>query len=197
MTSEAPSSSSAPGVPNTASAATPLRIPDPKTNPLRAGLWRRFGAFVHELFFLVAYLFIVALAFAAISGESMSSGKPAILTGAVATLQQLYLFATLGAYFVFFWTRHRRTLAFKTWQLRLQDAATFELTLSTKRAVIRYLATWIGPVIGLLIYVSFGPSARGWWILALFTNFLWAFVDPAKQFLHDRIAGSRVMFVRE
>ncbi|TAG49987.1 MAG: RDD family protein [Betaproteobacteria bacterium] len=176
---------------------TPLRMPDAAVPTVRAGLWRRFGALVHELFFLVAYLFIVALAFAAFSGESMSTGKPMILTGAIATLQQLYLFASLGAYFVFFWTRHRRTLAFKTWQLRLQDVQTSELTLSTKRAIVRYLAVWIGPALGLLIYLAFGPSARGWWILALFTNFLWAFVDPAKQFLHDRIAGSRVVYQRE
>ena len=46
-----------------------------------ASLWRRFGAFVHELMFLVAYLFIVGLVFASLSGESMSVGRPQVLTG--------------------------------------------------------------------------------------------------------------------
>jgi uncharacterized RDD family membrane protein YckC len=157
-----------------------------------AGLWRRFGAFVHELLFLVAYLFIVGLIFAAFSGESMSAGRPQILTGAVATFQQLYLFATIGAYFIFFWTRGRRTLAFKTWHLRLVSARDQASAPSIKQAVIRYLATWIGPALALTIFATLGKSVGGWWILALFANFLWAIADPAKQFLHDRIAGTRV-----
>jgi uncharacterized RDD family membrane protein YckC len=174
--------------------ASPL---SPPPLPSLAGLWRRFGAFVHELLFLVAYLFIVGLFFASISGESMSAGRPQILTGTIALLQQLYLFATLGAYFVFFWIKGRRTLAFKTWQLRLVDARDLLTPPSLKHAVLRYLSTWIGPALGLLIYLALGANARGWWLLALFTNFLWAFVDPARQFLHDRIAGTRVTHVRE
>jgi uncharacterized RDD family membrane protein YckC len=156
----------------------------PSSPPQGAGLWRRFGAFVHELLFLVAYLFIVGLIFAAFSGESMSAGKPQILSGPIAVFQQLYLFVTIGAYFIFFWIKGRRTLAFKTWHLRLLDEA--GNAPSIKHAVIRYLATWIGPALAVAI--------GAWWILALFANFLWAFVDPDRRFLHDRIARTRVVF---
>jgi uncharacterized RDD family membrane protein YckC len=175
--------------------AADTSAPPPQDNlPHRtAGLWRRFGAFVHELLFLVAYLFIVGLIFAAFSGESMSAGRPQILTGAVATFQQLYLFATIGAYFIFFWTGGRRTLAFKTWHLRLVSAHDQISAVSIKQAVVRYLATWIGPALALTIFATLGKSVGGWWILTLFANFLWALVDPAKQFLHDRIAGTRVV----
>lgn len=165
------------------------------TNPSLqiAGLWRRFGAFVHELLFLVAYLFIVGLIFAAFSGESMQVGKPQILSGPVAALQQLYLFVTIGAYFIFFWIKNRRTLAFKTWHLRLVAADDMKCAPTLKQAVVRYLATWIGPALALIIFATLGKSVGGWWIIALFANFFWAIIDPAKQFLHDRLADTRVM----
>lgn len=156
-----------------------------------ASLWRRFGAFVHELLFLVAYLFITGLIFASVSGESMSAGRPQILAGPIATLQQAYLFLSIGAYFIYFWINGRRTLAFKTWQLSVVAASGGPVTL--KQAVIRYLATWIGPALGLGLFLLIGTRGSAWWILGLFANFLWAFVDPARQFLHDRIAGTRVL----
>ena len=156
-----------------------------------ASLWRRFGAFTHELLFLIAYLFIVGLIFASVSGESTKTVRPQILTGPVAWLQQAYLFLSIGAYFVYFWIKGRRTLAFKTWSLRLQNAQGGIVT--TQQAVVRYLATWIGPALGLTMFMVIGKSGSAWWILGVFANFLWAVFDPAKQFLHDRIAGTRVV----
>ena len=156
-----------------------------------ASLWRRFGAFVHELLFLVAYLFITGLFFATLSGESMSSGRPQVLTGPIAVLQQAYLFLSIGAYFIYFWIDGRRTLAFKTWQLSLVAASGGPVTL--KQAIIRYLATWIGPALGLGLFLLIGTQGSAWWIFAVFANFLWALVDPARQFLHDRVAGTRVL----
>lgn len=156
-----------------------------------ASLWRRFGAFVHELLFLVAYLFIVGLIFASLSGESMSVGRPQVLTGPIAIFQQTYLFLSVGAYFIYFWINGRRTLAFKTWQLQLASVEGGPVVL--KQAVIRYLATWIGPALGLGMFMLIGARGSAWWILGVFANFLWAFADPARQFLHDRIAGTRVM----
>ena len=156
-----------------------------------ASLWRRFGAFVHELLFLVAYLFIVGLMFASLSGESMSAGRPQVLTGPIAIFQQAYLFLSIGAYFIYFWINGRRTLAFKTWQLNL--VAVDGGVVDAKRAIIRYIATWIGPALGLTMFMLIGTRGSAWWIFGLFANFLWAFADPARQFLHDRIAGTRVV----
>ena len=34
-------------------------------------------------------------------------------------------------------------------------------------------------------------AALAAWLLVV--NFLWAFVDPERQFLHDRIAGTRIV----
>jgi uncharacterized RDD family membrane protein YckC len=166
---------------------------DNKQQPKLAGLWRRFGAFVHELLFLVAYMFIVGLVFAAFSGESMQAGRPQILSGPIAVFQQLYLFVTIGSYFIFFWIRGRRTLAFKTWHLRLVAAHDGQSAPSTKQAIVRYICAWIGPALALTLFATIGKTVGGWWIFALFANFLWAIFDPARQFLHDRIAGTRVI----
>lgn len=162
-----------------------------------AGLWRRFGAFGHELLFLIAYLFITGLVFAAFSGETMALGRPQIFDGPIRILYQLFLFATIGAYFIFFWINGRRTLAFKTWQLQLRQPENLSESVPLKRAIIRYLAAWIGPAMALVIFSVFGAKAGAWWLLALLFNFLWAIVDRDKQFLHDRIAGTRVAHVRE
>ena len=171
---------------------SPAAVASPNPIELRpASLWRRFGAFVHELLFLVAYLFIVGLIFAPLSGESIRAGKPQVLNGPIALLQQAYLFLSIGAYFIYFWINGRRTLAFKTWQLKLTSAGGGPV--SIKQAVIRYLATWIGPALGLAMFMLIGTQGSAWWILGLLANFLWAFVDPARQFLHDRIVGTRVV----
>ena len=178
--------------------STPAQSPAPIAGQLPvASLWRRFGAFVHELLFLVAYLFIIGLIFASVSGESMSAGKPQVLSGPIAWLQRVYLFVSIGAYFIYFWVKGRRTLAFKTWHLQLQSVDGSAVSL--KQAVLRYFATWIGPALGLSIYVSidalgFGtkPGLGLLWLVALFANFLWALADPSRQFLHDRIAGTQV-----
>ncbi len=159
----------------------------------RAGLWRRFGAFVHELLFLVAYLFIVGLIFSAFSGESMSAGRPQVLNGPVLWLLQLYLLATIGAYFIYFWINGRRTLAFKTWQLRLVSVHDGISSPTAKQAVVRYAATWIGPALAVLVYASVGGKAGALWLVALLANFAWALFDRDRQFLHDRLAGTRVM----
>ena len=160
-----------------------------------ASLWRRFGAFVHELLFLVAYLFITGLIFASLSGESMSAGRPQLLTGPIAIFQQAYLFLSIGAYFIYFWINGRRTLAFKTWHLKLVSSN--GSVVSRKQAVIRYLVTWIGPALGLTMFLLIGTRGSAWWIFGLFANFLWAVADPARQFLHDRIAGTRVVQVTQ
>jgi uncharacterized RDD family membrane protein YckC len=43
------------------------------------------------------------------------------------------------------------------------------------------------------MFMLIGTRGSAWWIFAVFANFLWAFIDPARQFLHDRIAGTRVI----
>jgi uncharacterized RDD family membrane protein YckC len=75
-------------------------------------------------------------------------------------------------YFVWFWLHGGQTLPMKTWKMRVVNPD--GSTLRPLQAVLRYLAAW--------------PS-----ILLFGIGILWALVDRDRQFLHDRIAGSRIV----
>jgi uncharacterized RDD family membrane protein YckC len=102
------------------------------------------------------------------------------------------VFGAGAAYYVANWTGGRRTLPMKTWHLRLvrNDGTRVDL----RTALVRYFAAWIGPALALALFVALRPyrlGAHALWLVAL--NFLWAFVDPNRRFLHDRIAGTRLV----
>ena len=82
----------------------------------------------------------------------------------------------------------RRTLPMKTWRLRLVRANGGAVP--PKVALLRYLAAWIGPALAVAAYAVLARygSARTRCGSSRF-NFLWAFVDPERQFLHDGFAG--------
>ena len=98
----------------------------------------------------------------------------------------------MALYFVWSWTGGRRTLPMKTWHLRVTTANGTPLT--GKTALLRYLAAWIGPALALIGYAILRDFSHGGWALWLLAfNFLWAWGDPDRQFLHDRIAGTRLV----
>jgi uncharacterized RDD family membrane protein YckC len=67
---------------------------------------------------------------------------------------------------------------------------------SPARALCRYLAWWIGPACAIGAYLALRPLGHGRWALVAMTlNYGWALVDPDRQFLHDRLAGTRLMRV--
>jgi uncharacterized RDD family membrane protein YckC len=111
------------------------------------------------------------------------------------TVSFLALFAVGAAYFTWCWSGGRRTLPMKTWKLRLASAD--GSLLHPKRALGRYLACWIGPALAIAAYALLAPLGLGalaWPVAAL--NWLAAVVDPERQFLHDRIAGTRLVSSR-
>jgi uncharacterized RDD family membrane protein YckC len=80
----------------------------------------------------------------------------------------------------------------KTWRMRIAkpDGGPPD----TRTALLRYLAAWIGPVLGVVGYAVLRERGAGALALVpLAINFLWAGVDPDRQFLHDRIAGTRIL----
>jgi len=101
-------------------------------------------------------------------------------------------FAALAAYFVWCWSNGRRTLAMKTWRLRLVTVEGAPVV--PKTALQRFLAAWIGPALAIAAYAALfhaGLGAYAGWLVAF--NFLWAFIDRDRQFLHDRIARTRLV----
>jgi len=102
------------------------------------------------------------------------------------------MFGIAAIYFVWCWTGGRRTLPMKTWRMRLVGRG--DAPLNYKTAFVRYLAAWIGPGLALVTYIIGKPYGLGGVALVpLALNYLAAFVDPDKQFLHDRIAGTRIV----
>lgn len=112
------------------------------------------------------------------------------------TVLQDCLFLVMGVYFVWFWTHRGQTLAMKTWRIRLETVEGKEV--GAKRAIGRYLLAWLWIVPGLA--AAWLMDAKGWmlvWIPAA-NVLLWAmtvYFDPQRQFLHDRLAGTRIVGV--
>ena len=107
---------------------------------------------------------------------------------------QYWLFIILGTYFVWFWTHGGQTLAMKTWRVRL--VAVSGAPVSMRRACVRYLLCWLWFVPGLLLAKLL--DAHSWLLLAIpaANVLLWAssaLLDPKRQFIHDRIVGTRLV----
>ncbi len=87
-------------------------------------------------------------------------------------LFQLLALAALGAYFVYCWSHSGQTLPMKTWRLRLVLASGDALT--GRDAWRRF------------VFAVPCVAAGG-------VGYLWALVDRERQFLHDRLAGTRII----
>jgi uncharacterized RDD family membrane protein YckC len=158
-----------------------------------ASLWRRYAALGYEGLLLAAIVVLVGfLTLPAL--RPATGGRPALAVPPAATraLSACVVFAAAGLYFTWSWTGGRRTLPMKTWRLAI--VRTDGGTVDGKTAVARYVAAWIGPAASLLAYVVLQPAnlgAHAAWLVAL--GYLWPLVDPDRQFLHDRIAGTRIV----
>ena len=85
----------------------------------------------------------------------------------------LHVILLLMFYFVWFWLNGGQTLPMKTWKLVLanEDGGRPRPV----QAILRYLAAWLS-------------------IFLFGIGIVWAFFDKDGQFLHDRIAGTRIVY---
>jgi uncharacterized RDD family membrane protein YckC len=128
-----------------------------------AGLAVRLAGLLYDALLTVPLLFVGGWLFLAFTRDAASPGMHALF--------RVWLLLVLGVYFIYCW-RRGQTLAMKTWRLRLVDSG--GALPSTRQAVARYLLAVLG--LGLLG-----------------AGFLWALVDPQRQFLHDRLVGTRIV----
>lgn len=168
-----------------------------------AGLARRLAASAYEAMLLAALLIAAGFAllpfvtppWAAAPGTDAGARAGATLyqmTHAARVGSALVLFAVCAAYCVGLWSGGRRTLPMKTWRLELRTAAGHNVDPST--ALLRYLACWIGPVLALAAAAALQPGGHGrWGLLLLGVTYAWALVDRERQFLQDRLAGTRLV----
>lgn len=85
---------------------------------------------------------------------------------------QGYLLTVIALYFLWFWTHGGQTLAMKTWRIKLLTRNGTALTV--RRALLRFLLAWL----------SLGLMGIG---------IVWAWFDLDRQFLHDRLAHTRLV----
>jgi uncharacterized RDD family membrane protein YckC len=126
---------------------------------------RRLAAIVYEAFLLLG---VLAVGFM-IPQVALGLVAGIALPGAVLFL---HIFLLLGVYFILYW-RRGATLAMQTWKLEVRSAAGGRP--SWRQLALRYLAAWPGILLG-------------------GAGLLWALVDRDRQFLHDRLAGTRIVF---
>jgi len=163
------------------SAAAPATPPTP-------GILRRLASMVYELFILAAIAFFAGNLFLLASHGQSASG---LLRFAL----QAYLLTVFAAYFLWCWLRGGQTLPMKAWRIRL--VAPGHARVPARVALLRfaYAALFMGALLAsvaaafehrnaLLAFASLALSGIG---------IGWALVDRDRQFLHDRLAGTRLI----
>lgn len=120
----------------------------------------------------MAYEALVVFAVALLASLAFYGAVNGPVSGSMRHLFQLYLFLVLGVYFVACWSRGGRTLPMQTWKMRVVRSD--GMSVGIGQAMLRYVLAWLS-------------------LLSLGVGFLWAFFDRERQFLHDRLAGTRIV----
>ena len=99
-----------------------------------------------------------------------ASGGRDATAGASRHLLQLFIGVVFAAYFLWCWLRGGQTLAMKAWRIRLVE-------LTPSKALMRFvLAVFLVPTL---------------------VSIVWSLFDREGQFLHDRLAGTRLVLADE
>jgi uncharacterized RDD family membrane protein YckC len=129
------------------------------------GLRRRLAAMTYESLLVLGVLSVTFM----IPHVALGLGFEIVLPGYVLFA---HFFLVLGAYFIWYWSHGGQTLAMQTWKLQISSPSGATPTLPT--LVLRYVLAW--------------PS-----IMFYGAGLIWSIFDRDRQFLHDRLAGTRVI----
>ena len=131
-----------------------------------ASLLRRLASMAYDALLVTALLLVATFPFVRLTGGAVSP--------VTSTALQLYLLLICAAYFLWFWRHGGQTLAMKTWHIRL-------VTSEGKAPPLRHLL------------LRFCVALLG--IAGAGVGLIWALWDRDHQFLHDRIARTRLIHV--
>jgi uncharacterized RDD family membrane protein YckC len=136
-------------------------------SPVCPRLLRRLAAMAYELLLLSGVLTVTLI----LPHVVLATYAHRLVT---ATVLWAHLFLVALIYFVGFWSHGGQTLAMKTWRIRLvrRDGK----AVRAPQAVLRYLLGWL----------TLAAGGAG---------IIWALVDRDRQFLYDRLAGTRLIMV--
>lgn len=133
---------------------------------VRPGLRRRLASLAYEGLLSLGVLSVAFL----VPHLALGMIFGIVLPGAVLLL---HVFVVLGIYFLWYWRHGGQTLAMQTWKLQLVRSDDAVPTMP--QLVLRYVLAW--------------PS-----LLFYGVGLIWALFDRERQFLHDRLAGTKVVF---
>lgn len=109
--------------------------------------------------------------------------------------RQIVLVVASGAYFIYCWTGSGHTLAMKTWRIKLVMLGHAQVPF--KAALVRYVFGWGWVLPALAVCWAFHLTGKAQVAIAVGVNIIaWgltAFLDKDRQFLHDRLAGTRLI----
>jgi uncharacterized RDD family membrane protein YckC len=131
---------------------------------LRPTFFKLTACFVYDALVVIALSFLLGWLFIVLLGDATQGIKRYAL--------QLFLWLSIGLYFVRCWTKSGQTLAMHTWRLKLVQATSAPLDIQT--AAIRY-------VLATISLVLFG------------LGFFWALFDRDRCYLHDRLLKTSVI----
>lgn len=129
-------------------------------------LGRRLLCLVYEALLLTAVILVAG-------GLATALAKTAGLTQP-RTLTRIIVIIVCAGYYAVQWLRRGQTLPMKTWRIRLETTAGGRITLL--QALMRMTLATIG-------------------YLAMGVTILWSLIDRDRQFLHDRLSGTRLLTV--
>lgn len=89
--------------------------------------------------------------------------------GAMPFFRAYLLLVALG-FFTWFWSHGGQTVAMKAWRIRIERRDGKPLRFP--QSALRFFLAWLGPL-----------------------SIIWALFDRDRQFLHDRLAGTRIVMV--
>jgi uncharacterized RDD family membrane protein YckC len=109
-------------------------------------------------------LLVFGVAFFAAWIFFFASGGRDATRGVMRAELQVFILLVLAAYFIWCWLRGGQTLAMKAWRIKL-------IEVTPRKAILRFVLA----------------------ALLLPLSVIWALFDRDRQFLHDRLAGTRLV----
>lgn len=146
---------------------------------------RRMACWLYEGMLLFGVVFIAGYLFSALTQTRHALDNR--------HMQQAFLFIVFGIYFVWFWSKGQ-TLAMKTWHIRVVDRQ--GLALTQARALLRYGLSWLWWLPPLAAGGLLGLPAGELTVITIGWVLVWtllARLHPQRQFLHDALAGTRLV----
>ncbi len=148
-------------------------------------LKRRMACWLYESMLMFGVVFISGYLFSTLSQTRNALDNRHAL--------QAFLFLVFGIYFTWFWAKGQ-TLAMKTWNIRVVGVD--GRPISQPRALARYVLSWLWLLPPLAAVYPFGLSGGETTVIVLGWVAVYALLSrfhPEQQFLHDALAGTRLI----